>query len=170
MSRSDTDPVRWLNPAEQRAWWSLLEVGSGLFDIISADLKRDSNLTLEDYEVLHLLSIADDRSLRVGQLADQMLTSRTRLSQRLDRMAERGLLEKRRCPEDGRAIDVVLTDAGWRLLQSIAPGHVESVRRHVFDHLTNRDVDAIACSLEKLAQYLHAQRAGRSPAPSPEVA
>ncbi|MGI9607617.1 MAG: MarR family winged helix-turn-helix transcriptional regulator [Acidimicrobiales bacterium] len=158
MPRSNAHPPRWLTQAEQRAWWALLEVGAGLFDVVTADLKESCGLTLEDYEVLHLLSIADERSLRVGALADQMLTSRTRLTQRLDRLAERGLLSKQRCPEDGRAVNVVLSDIGWKLLVEIAPGHVESVRTNVFEHLTDDDVEAIGTSLDKLAQHLHRTR------------
>ena len=158
MPRSDPRPPRWLDGREQRAWWALLEVGSGLFDALGADLRKRADLGLEDYEVLHLLSVSAGHKMRVGQLADEMLSSRTRLSQRLDRLAERGLLEKRRCPDDGRAIDVVLTSDGMALLEATAPGHVEWVRENVFDLLTAADVDAIARSLGKVAQHLHDER------------
>lgn len=159
VTRFSTQPsVRWLDETERRAWWALLEVGGGLFDLISADLKETAGLTLEDYEVLHLLSQEPERHLRVGALADMMLASRTRLSQRLDRMTERGFVRRERCSEDGRAINVVLTDAGWDLLVEIAPSHLASVRARVFDHLEPKDVAGIATSLEKLAQYLHDER------------
>jgi hypothetical protein len=62
MPRSDPPQPRWLDEREQRAWWALLEVGSGLFDALSVDLRRRADLTLEDYEVLHLLSVSADRS------------------------------------------------------------------------------------------------------------
>ncbi len=150
--------VPWLDAAEQRAWWALLEVGSGLFDALSSDLKAIANLTLDDYEVLHLLSQAEDHRLRVGVLADQMLASRTQLSQRLDRLAERDLVNRVKCPEDRRAINVVLSDAGFELLEQVAPDHLRSVRSQVFDHLTPTDVKSIAVGLEKVAQHLHDQR------------
>jgi DNA-binding MarR family transcriptional regulator len=155
--RTATD-VRWLDDVEQRAWWALLEVGSGLFDLLSADLKEAGGLTLEDYEVLHLLSQADSHRMRVGELADTMLASRTRLSQRIDRLSDRGLVERTRCPDDRRAIHVVLTEAGFDFLRDLAPQHLDQVRRRVFDHLDRDDVEAIACSLDKVAQYLHEQR------------
>ncbi len=158
MPRSDPRQPRWLDDNEQSAWWALLEVGSGLFDALDADLRQRADLALEDYEVLHLLSISEHRSMRVGELADEMLSSRTRLSQRLDRLGERGLVEKRRCPQDRRAVDVLLTDSGMDLLERTAPGHVEWVRENVFDLLTRSDVDAIARSLGKLAQHLHDRR------------
>lgn len=153
-----TSETRWLNDAEKRAWWALLEIGSGLFARLTADLKDVAGLTLDDYEVLHLLSEAEDRRMRVGDLADAMLTGRTRLSQRIDRLADRGWVRRRPCPEDRRAIWVVLTDDGHDLLVSIAPEHLEHVRTHVFDHLTATDVDDIGRSLSKIAQHLHDER------------
>ena len=153
-----TSDTRWLNAAEQKAWWALLEVGSGLFARLTADLKDVAGLTLDDYEVLHLLSQADDRRMRVGDLADAMLTSRTRLSQRVDRLTDRGWVQREPCPEDRRAIWVVLADDGYDLLVSIAPHHLDHVRTHVFDHLTATDVDNIGRSLTKIAQHLHDER------------
>jgi len=161
-SSDETTETAWLNDDEQCAWWALLEVGSGLFDALSCDLRATADLTLEDYEVLHLLSEQDARSLRIGTLAEMMLASRTRLSQRIDRMATRGLVKREPCPEDGRAINVVLTDAGYDLLVEIAPIHLESVRRLTFDHLTSADVKALGSGLSKVAQHLHEVRASPS--------
>ena len=156
MSAPDPDSaVQWLDDDEQAAWLALLEVGSGLFDALTADLRQLGGLTLEDYEVLHLLSIHDERRLRVGTLADQLLASRTRLSQRLDRLTERGWVRRERCPDDGRAINVVLTDEGYSTLVELAPRHLESVRRLVFDHLSRDDARAIATGLGKVAAHLH---------------
>ncbi len=165
MPASNTDPSdpQWLDEDEKLAWWAMLEVGSGLFDALSADLKAVADLTLEDYEVLHLLSLEETRSLRVGSLATTMLASRTRLSQRIDRLCTRGLVRRERCPEDGRAINVVLTDEGWQLLKRIAPLHLQSVRRHTFDHLSKADVRALAKGLDKVAAHLRELRAGDAP-------
>lgn len=158
------DPVdepAWLDEREQRAWWALLEVGSGLMELISQELRATGDLVLEDYEVLHLLSQADGRRLRIGDLSDTMLASRTRLSQRIDRLSERGWVERRPCEEDRRAIWVVLTDEGYDTLAGLAPLHVGHVRRHVFDHLTATDVDHLGTSLTKIARHLHEERRRR---------
>ena len=152
--------TRWLDDAEQRAWWALLEVGSGLFDLLSAGLKDLAGLTLDDYEVLHLLSQEEHRRMRIGDLADAMLTGRTRLSQRIDRLTDRGWVVRSRCPDDGRVVWVVLTDAGYEFLATIAPRHLDPVRRHVFDHLTRTDIDDLGRSLGKIAQHLHDERRG----------
>lgn len=156
-SAADSE-TRWLDDAEQRAWWALLEVGSGLFDLLSAGLKDIAGLTLDDYEVLHLLSQAEQRRMRIGELADTMLTGRTRLSQRIDRLTERGWVRRDRCPDDGRVVWVLLTDPGFAFLASIAPQHLEHVRSHVFDHLTRTDVDDLGRSLGKIAQHLRDER------------
>ncbi len=150
--------VEWLDDDERRAWLALLEVGTGLFELLDQDLKRLGGVTLEDYEVLHLLSDTDDHRLRVGELATRMMASRTRLSQRIDRLAGRGLVRRERCPEDGRAIHVILTDEGRALLERIAPAHLRSVRTRLFDHLTRTDVSSMGRSLDKVALALRRQR------------
>lgn len=155
---SPAEDVDWLDPEEQRAWLALLEVTTGLFELLDQDLKAIGGVTLEDYEILHLLSEAEDRRLRVGELVGLMLASRTRLSQRIDRLVKRDLLRRERCPADGRAINVILTDEGLALLTRVAPLHLASVRRRVFDHLTRTDVNALGRSLDKLADAVRSQR------------
>ncbi len=152
------DEPNWLDEDERRAWLGLLEVTSGLFELLDRDLKAMAEITMEDYEILHLLSEADDRRLRVGALSERMLASRTRLSQRIDRLGRRGLVRRERCPEDGRAINVVLTDEGYELLAAIAPKHLRSVRGRLFDHLTRTDVTSLGRSLDKVVRSLREQR------------
>lgn len=164
-SPEPTGGVRWLDDEEKRAWLALLEVSTGLFELLDRDLKGLAELTLEDYEILHLLSEADEQRLRVGQLVDRMLASRTRLSQRIDRLTRRDLVRRERCPDDGRAINVVLTDEGQRLLADVAPEHLLSVRARVFDHLTRTDVISLGRSLEKLAHSIR-ERRGRHALPA----
>ncbi len=160
MTPPSAEEPRWLDDDERRAWLGLLEATSGLFELIDRDLKAMAELTMEDYEILHLLSEAEDRRLRVGALAERMLASRTRLSQRIDRLGRRGLVRRERCEEDGRAINVVLTDEGHRLLVEIAPRHLQSVRERFFDHLTRTDVTSLGRSLDKVVRSLREQRAG----------
>lgn len=141
------------------AWLALIEVGTGLFELLDRDLKSVAGLTLEDYEVLLLLSEAEGLRLRVGELSDRMLASRTRLSQRIDRLERRGLVRRERCPEDRRAINVILTDEGGRLQADTAPEHLMSVRSRVFDHLTRTDVVSLRRTLGKLVRSIRQQRA-----------
>jgi DNA-binding MarR family transcriptional regulator len=130
-----TSEPRWLDPDEMRFWRGFIEVSVRALDAINADLRADADLTHDDYEVLVRLSEAPDRRMRMSELADQVIQSRSRLTQRVDRLVERGWVERQRCPEDRRGMLAALTDAGFRTLADAAPAHVESVRRHLIDRL-----------------------------------
>ena len=158
MAGAHDHEIEWLDAHEKRAWMAMLEVGSGLFAALNAHLRRSSHVTLEDYEALHFLSQEADRTLRIGVLSGKMLASRTRLSQRIDRLEARGLVLRSPSPQDGRAVNVTLTQQGLDVLEAAAPLHLEEVRRLVFDHLTDADIRSIGQSLEKVAEALRSER------------
>lgn len=113
-------------------------------------LKDDHDLSADDYEVLVRLSEAPDRRIRMSELAASVANSPSRLSQRIDRMAARGLVSRDRCAEDGRVWWAVLTDEGFAALEAAAPGHVEEVRRQFVDRLSATDLATLARILPKL--------------------
>lgn len=92
--------------------------------------------------------------MRMSQLADRSLSSRSRLSHAVSRLEERGWVAREVCAEDGRGQLAVLTDAGFAALEAAAPVHVESVRRHLFDQLTPAQVAAIRDVGETLLRHL----------------
>lgn len=149
--------VKWLNSVEAAGWRSLLEASYGLFDQLDAQLKQDHSITLEDYEVLHHLAESEDVDIRVGELSNKLIASRTRLTQRLDRLAERGLLNKHKCKTDARAVEVSITAKGKNLLSEAAPGHVSLVRSIVFDPLTSQDKQNFKAILRKVARQFRAE-------------
>lgn len=132
--------TRWLTPAEQRAWRAYLESTKVLFDALDRQLQHESNIPHAYYEVLVRLSEAPDRSLRMSELADVTLSSRSRLSHAVARLEERGWVVRRDCETDRRGQIATLTDAGFDVLQAAAPGHVASVRRFVVDGLTEEQL------------------------------
>ncbi len=125
---------RWLTDAEFRAWIGYRRMRLLLDAEVTRDLTRESGLSAPDYDVLSALMDAPERSARVTELARRMLWSKSRLSRHLGRMRERGLVER---IED---VGVVLTEAGERAIVEAAPGHVESVRRHFIDLLTDEQL------------------------------
>jgi len=132
---------RWLNASEMRAWWLGYRRMKALLDLrISRDLAADSGLSDADYDVLSNLSEAPEHRLRVNQLADHLLWSKSRLSHQLTRMEERGLVRREHVPDDGRGATIVLTPRGWKTIRSAAPLHVESVRRHFIDLLSPEQI------------------------------
>ncbi|WP_370439732.1 MarR family winged helix-turn-helix transcriptional regulator [Kineococcus halophytocola] len=103
---------------------------------LDGQLQRESGLTHFEYWVLSALSEAPDRTLRMGCLAGSANGSLSRLSHVAGRLERRGLLRRRPDPGDGRVTLATLTDAGRDAVVAAAPGHVDAVRRLVFDALT----------------------------------
>jgi DNA-binding MarR family transcriptional regulator len=133
-------PTRWLTQDEQRAWRGLLESNRLLLDALDRQLTVQSQMPLGYYEILVNLSEAPDRSARMGELADRTRSSRSRLSHAVDRLEERGWIERGECQTDRRGQTATLTDAGLRALAAAAPGHVDAVREHVIDRLSAEQV------------------------------
>lgn len=128
----------WLNDAEFRAWLGYRRMRLLLDAEVTRDLTRTSGLSAPDYDVLSALMDAPDQRERVTVLAKRMLWSKSRLSRHVGRMQERGLV--RRAEDDGPRADVVLTDKGAKSIVEAAPQHVESVRRHFVDLLTEEQL------------------------------
>lgn len=130
------DMTRWLTDDEQQTWRALLDMNRFLTEAADRQLQRDSGIPVTYYAILVTLSEAPDRRMRMSALADAVEGSQSRLSHAVSRLEDRGWVERRRCDSDGRGWYAILTDAGFEALQAAAPGHVECVRRIVFDVLT----------------------------------
>ena len=126
----------WLDRRQLRAWVRLRGVLELLPGVLDAQLRRDADVTEFEYYVLAMLSEAPARTLRMTALAAQTNATLPRLSHVVRRLADRGLVQRLPCPEDGRATNARLTTKGWRKVQDAAPGHVANVREHVIDALT----------------------------------
>ena len=151
-------PVRWLEPAEERAWRALRRVTVAVRAGTAHDLAA-IGLSEADYEVLSTLSEQPAQTSTLGVQADKMGWSRSRLSRHASRMEARGLLRRAPDPADGRGCLLVLTAQGLVALRDAAPVHVESVRRHLIDRLAPQDLAA----LERIAGRLAQPRADHDP-------
>ena len=136
--------TRWLDEDERQAWLRLIAVAELLPAALDAQLRRDAGLTHFEYFVLAMLSEAPDRTLRMTWLAQRTNATLPRLSHVVRRLEERALVERFPCPEDGRATNARLTAAGWDAVVAAAPGHVDTVRSHVLDPLTRRQVGQLS--------------------------
>ena len=157
----------WLTEDEMSLWRGFLTASAGVLAAIEADLKHDAGIGLDDYEVLVALSAEPEHRMRMSELSDRLLHSRSRLSQRIDRMVERGLVVRERCPGDGRGMFAVLTDHGYTLLERAAPDHVASVRRHLIDRIPAASVRPVGDVLEGVVAGL-AQRRAQGSADEPQ--
>lgn len=132
--------TRWLSEDEQTVWRAFLVANQLLFDRLDRELQRDSSIPHTYYEVLVRLSEAEGRRLRMSTLADRSESSRSRLSHAVRRLEQAGWVRREACPTDARGAEAVLTDEGLSALAAAAPGHVDSVRKHLFDQLTPEQV------------------------------
>src|SRR3954468_2076939 len=127
---------RWLDEQQQRTWRAWLTVSELMPRVLDTQLQRDAGLTHAAYVVLAMLSEAPNRSRRMSDLARTANQSQSRLSHTVARVEERGWVRRERSAEDGRGNLAVLTDAGWDVVRSVAPGHADAVRTALFDPLT----------------------------------
>ena len=128
--------TRWLSPDQLAAWIRLTAVLELLPAALDSQLRRDAQLTHFDYYVLAMLSEAPDRTLRMTTLAGYTTATLARLSHVVQRLEGRGLVERFPCPQDRRATNARLTEAGWQRIRDSAPGHLRAVRDNVIDALT----------------------------------
>ncbi|UFS94765.1 MarR family transcriptional regulator [Nocardia huaxiensis] len=143
---------RWLTPEQQRAWRAYMDGSQRLMADLNRQLQRDADLTFADYRILVKLSEAPGRSLRMSDLADGVLSSRSRLTHQIRRMEAQHMVRRTACEDDGRGVIAQLTEEGMRRLRAAAPGHVAAVRRFFVDLLTPAQLAAVAAALELVNQ------------------
>jgi DNA-binding MarR family transcriptional regulator len=138
----EPDGVRWLTGEEQQAWRSFLYGINRLLDRISSVLEQEPeiDLTLDEYEILVRLSETPNGQLRMSDLADRVVHSRSRLTHTVARLEKRGIVQRVRCSADGRGREAHLTDVGYALLEKAAPVHVRSVREQLLDVIGTEDL------------------------------
>ena len=127
---------RWLTEEEQQVWIALAGAMIKVPAVLDAQLQRDAGLSYFEYLVLSWLSMAPERTERMSRLAELVSSSLSRLSHVARRLEAQGWLTRRPDPTDGRYTLATLTDDGLDKVVAAAPGHVEAVRRTVFDPLT----------------------------------
>jgi DNA-binding MarR family transcriptional regulator len=145
---------RWLDAEEQKAWRAWLYSSLLLQDRLDRELTQETGISHAYYEILVALSEAPERMMRMSELADRCLSSRSRLSHAVSRLEERGWVRRQVCAEDGRGQLAVLTDEGFAALEAAAPVHVEGVRSHLFDQLSPEQVAQMRDIGETLLRHL----------------
>lgn len=151
---STSTGIRWLSPAEQRAWTAYRRMHQLLDLQLARDLARDSGLSEPDYDVLSTLSEKSDSRWRLGELATRLLWSTSRLAHHVARMEGRGLVQRDSCDDDGRGASVRLTSKGRSTLERAAPLHVRSVREHFIDSLAPEEIDRLSEIGERIVDRL----------------
>lgn len=131
-----THEPRWLDAEERQTWLSLGAMLINLQNALEAQMQRDAGISHFEYQVLAGLSESADHTRRMSELAVLANGSLSRLSHVVKRLERQGWVRRLPDPDDGRYTLAVLTAEGWDKVVTAAPGHVEEVRRLVFDPLT----------------------------------
>jgi DNA-binding MarR family transcriptional regulator len=133
---------------------------------MNRQLQADSNLSLSDYDVLNALRYSPGGRMRITGLAARIGWERSRLSHHVRRLQKRGLVDCRLAPADRRATEITLTDQGWDEITLASRGHIDLLRRMVFDGLPDELLDPLATALESIHDNIIAR--GTLPAPADE--
>src|SRR5690242_17197899 len=118
---------KWLNAHELAAWEGFLTVGAVLNRRVEQQLKEDAGLSHQQYEVLIRLSAAPRGELRMTDLAEAALTSKSGLTYQVAQLEKAGYVSRKSCRSDDRGVVAGLTAAGWAKVRATAPGHARLV-------------------------------------------
>ncbi|HEY6422239.1 MAG TPA: MarR family transcriptional regulator [Pseudonocardiaceae bacterium] len=153
MSRGIDQP-RWLDDNEMRTWRAYVIAKTLLDSRLHRDLQEEHNLALADYELLVRLSEAPCGRARMSTLAEQVASSKSRISHQVGRMEKAGLVRREDCPSDGRGVVAVLTGHGQDVLRIAAPTHVRGVRDNLVDLLSEGERLVLADVFERVLGHL----------------
>jgi DNA-binding MarR family transcriptional regulator len=154
-----TATSRSLVEHEQATWQAYFDATRLLFEELDRRVNEDAGISLADFGVLARLADADEWGMRMSDLADSTVFSKSRISHAVDRLETLGLVERSACPTDRRGSYASLTEAGRHKLTQAMPGHSETVRRHLFEQLSMEEVDGFRASMAAVKKSL--QEVGR---------
>lgn len=131
--------VRWLDAQEQQAWRAVLRA-THLIRVAMEEALDAYGVSMGEYELLSMVSEAPGSRMRMSTLAELIVQSRSRVSHTATRLEQRGWVRRDRSTDDGRGVVLVLTAEGRRMIEELAPVHVESVRAALLDHLSRDEL------------------------------
>jgi len=140
---------KWLSSREMKAWRAYIIASRRLLEALEQDLE-DYDLSMPDYEVLAQLSEAPGRRMRMSELAEIAMLSKSRLSHRITVMEKAGWVKRQACTEDKRGSWAVMTEKGYRAIVKAAPDHVRSVRNRFLDQLSGKDQESISALFDRI--------------------
>ena len=148
------EETRWLDIQEKAAWQGFLEASNRVGRHLEAQLKEDAGLSHTQYEILVLLADAPEGELRMTELAERLITSKSGLTYQVGQLEKRGLVRRRSCPADVRGVLAALTRVGRGALGAAAHGHVAAVRAALIDVLDRDELTVLAEALGRVGHHL----------------
>jgi DNA-binding MarR family transcriptional regulator len=153
-----------------RVWATFLKTHAAVVRQLEHELAEERGLPLSWYDVLLELNAAPERRLRMQELGERVVLSRTRVSRIVDEMVRNGLVAREPDPADRRATFAAITGAGRKTLRAAAPVYLRGIREHFTSQLSERELTIIGQGLGRVleAQRLHSAR-GSVESPSPQT-
>lgn len=152
-----TETATNLTGEDQATWRSYLIAARMLFEEIDRSLEETSGMSLADYTVLVRLRDAGDDGLRMSELADSAVFSRSRISHAISRLEKQGWVQRRSCPTDRRGSYASLTATGRAKLEEADPVHTRVVRQHLLDTIPSGDREAFRRATDGIGWSLGAK-------------
>ncbi|TCK26495.1 MarR family transcriptional regulator [Pseudonocardia endophytica] len=137
-------------PTEMASWRSFLRAHAAITKTLEGELEIEQQLSLAAYDVLVQLSEAPGRRLRMTELADAVLLSRSGVTRLVDRLEKVGLVARSRVADDGRGVAAELTEQGLNRLRTAAVTHLRGIRVHFAEQLDEDDL----ADLERVTRKL----------------
>jgi DNA-binding MarR family transcriptional regulator len=141
-----------LSRSELRAWFRLAGAMRSLLNALDRQLRDESGMTHDDYEILSRLHRAPDRTLRMSGLAHDVGFSPSRLSHAVNRMEEAGWISRRPCPSDRRGTEAMLTELGVKIVEEASPAHLALVRSLIFDVVGSERAGELAEAMDEIGR------------------
>lgn len=132
-----------LSEHELAAWRGMLEVHARVTQQLDAQLHAEHGLSFSAYEVLMFLNDAPEHCMRMSEIAQRVLLSRSGCTRLVDRLVDQGYLTRCAATTDGRGRSAQLTDAGLQKIKAARATHHAGIRRFFLDHLTTTDQIAL---------------------------
>lgn len=132
------------------AWGALLQVHAAVVPVLDHKLRTEAGMPLRFYDVLLEVAAEPERKLRMTELADRVVLSRTRVSRLVDEMVAAGLLAREQNPHDGRSAYAALTPSGLERYRKAAPTYLAGIEQHFAHQLSDRELKAITSALQRV--------------------
>jgi DNA-binding MarR family transcriptional regulator len=139
-----------LDELELRAWRGMLQAHAAVTRRLDSQMHAEHGLSVSAYEVLMFLADTEGHRLRMAEIADRVLLSRSGLTRLIDRLVALGLVERNACADDGRGSYAELTPAGLAKLEQARRTHLAGVREFFLDRLTEEDQRALASAWDRI--------------------
>jgi DNA-binding MarR family transcriptional regulator len=150
--RADTRPLSSRDPRLE-PWRAFLTAHARVTRRLDEELRAEHDLSLAEYDALLTIADAPERRIRMRQLADRVILSKSGVTRLIDRLVLDGLVERKACASDARGAEAVLTSAGLERLRRASRTHLRGIAQHFLAAVEDADIPTIQRSMLAVADH-----------------